>query len=443
MKNLTPRCCLAPTALLVIAALSCSSSAPPSSEETRPNIVVLFADDLGYGDLASFGHPTIRTPNLDQLAAEGMRLTSFYSAPWCVPARLQLMTGRYSGRIDVGRTGVDGDGSIPESETTMAQALGAAGYRTGMVGKWHLGYAREEYLPVGKGFDSWFGLPYSNDMRRPWVDTDEPLWLYDNTTKVEHPVDQDTLTTRYTERAVDFIKQGDGQPFFLYAAYSMPHLPVHTAEEFQGRSRAGLYGDVIETIDWSVGQIVAAIEETGQTDNTIIVFTSDNGPWLNLPSRMLQDEVEPWHTGSPGPLRGAKATTYEGGVRVPFIIRWPARIEPGRVSADIVSTIDLLPTFLAASGAAAPQQPLDGLDLTPFLSDASEQSPRDDFYYFYNRRLEGVRKGPWKLRTLDGIELFNLDLDPSERYNRAEDRPDVVEELNDLMTAMRNEVDAD
>jgi arylsulfatase A-like enzyme len=424
-----------------MAALSCSSSVPPVPDETRPNIVVLFADDLGYGDLASFGHPTIRTPNLDQLAAEGMRLTSFYSAPWCVPARLQLMTGRYSGRVDVGRTGVDGDGSIPESETTMAQALSAVGYRTGMVGKWHLGYAQEEYLPVGKGFDSWFGLPYSNDMRRPWVDTDEPLWLYDNTTKFEHPVDQDTLTTRYTERAVNFIEQGDGQPFFLYAAYSMPHLPVHTTEEFQGRSRAGLYGDVIETIDWSVGQIVAAIEETGQADNTIIVFTSDNGPWLNLPSRMLQDEVEPWHTGSPGPLRGAKATTYEGGVRVPFIVRWPARIEPGRVSADIVSTVDLLPTFLAASGTDLPHQPLDGLDLTPFLSGASEQSPRDDFYYFYNRRLEGVRSGPWKLRTLDGIELFNLELDPSERYNRAEDRPEVVKELSDLMAVMRSEVE--
>ena len=209
---------------------------------SAPNIVVLFADDLGYGDLGSYGNPTIRTPNLDRLAAEGLRMTSFYSAPSCVPARTQLLLGRYPSRTAIRRTSVGGDGGIPSDLTTLAEGLRSVGYRTAMAGKWHLGYAREEYLPVGKGFDQWFGLPYSNDMIKPWVQTDEPLWLYRNAEKVEHPVDQDHLTIRYTDEVVKFIRETSGEPFFVYLAYSMPHLPLRTAGRFRGTSRAGLYG---------------------------------------------------------------------------------------------------------------------------------------------------------------------------------------------------------
>ncbi|MCY4597103.1 MAG: sulfatase-like hydrolase/transferase, partial [Bryobacterales bacterium] len=317
---------------------------------SAPNIVLMFADDLGYGDLGSYGNPTIRTPNLDSLAAEGLRMTSFYSAPSCVPARTQLLLGRYPSRTAVGRTSVGGDGGIPSDLTTLAQGLRSAGYRTAMAGKWHLGYAREEYLPVGKGFDEWFGLPYSNDMIKPWVQTDEPLWLYRNAEKVEHPVDQDQLTIRYTDEVVKFIREESGEPFFVYLAYSMPHLPLRTAGVFRGTSRAGLYGDVIEAIDWSAGEILRALGESGKREDTIVIFTSDNGPWLNLPGRMLSGGVRPWHAGSPGPLRGAKHTTYEGGVRVPFIVRWPGRVPAGSVSAEMGATLDIYQTLLSVGG---------------------------------------------------------------------------------------------
>lgn len=299
-----------PARLLLLVAL-----ALPALAQQKPNVVILFADDLGYGDLSSYGHPIIRTPNLDRIADEGIRFTSFYSAPWCVPARSQLLLGRYPPRYDLGKTSVDGDGGIPASERTLAQALKGVGYRTAMVGKWHLGYQSDEYLPVGRGFDSWLGLPYSNDMIRPWVRTDTPLWLYDGTKKVERmesPEAQDTLTTRYAERAVNFIRESRNEPFFLYFAFAMPHLPIHTAERFQGRSRAGLFGDVIETVDWAAGEVLRALEETGVADDTLIVFTSDNGPWLNLPPRMVAGGVERWHAGTPGLLRGAKHTVYEG-----------------------------------------------------------------------------------------------------------------------------------
>ncbi len=277
-----------------------------------PNIVLLFADDLGYGDLGVNGNPTIRTENIDRMAAQGLRMTSFYSAPSCVPARTQLLLGRYPSRVALGGTGAGGSGGIPDDETTLAQALRTVGYRTAMAGKWHLGYAREEYLPTGRGFGQWFGLPYSNDMQPPWVKTDVPLWLYRDAQRIEHPVDQDRLTARYTQNAVEFIERQDSTPFFLYLAYSMPHLPLHTADNFRGRSRGGLYGDVIETIDWSVGEIMRTLYETRKITDSIVVFTSDNGPWLNLPPRMLAGGVEPWHAGSPGPFRGAKHTTYEG-----------------------------------------------------------------------------------------------------------------------------------
>ena len=407
----------------------------------KPNIVVLFADDVGYGDLSCYGHPTIQTPNLDRLAAGGIRLTSFYSAPSCVPARTQLMLGVYPPRVNLGRTGSGGTGGIPADRVTLAQALKSAGYRTAMMGKWHLGYAKNESLPVGKGFDYWFGLPYSNDMRRPWVNTDVPLWLYENTKKIEHPVDQDTLTTRYTEHAVDFIEKAKGGPFFLYLAYSMAHLPIHTTEKFRGKSRAGLFGDVMQTIDWSVGQVVETLRKTGNENNTIVVFASDNGPWLNLPARMLQEGNLPWHAGLPGHLSGAKHTTLEGGPRTPCIVSWPGHIPPGRTSAEMAAGMDLYVTLIEAAGGRLPGYPLDGYDLMPFLKGRTQKSPRDTFLYFKGRGApQALRAGPWKLRTVDGVQLYNLDIDPSERYNRAEEKPELVEQLTNRMRQMAEEL---
>ena len=407
-----------------------------------PNIILLFADDLGYGDLGSFGSPTIRTPHLDRLAAEGLRMTSFYSAPSCVPARVQLLLGRYPSRIAVRRTSVGGDGGIPAGLTTLAQGLRSAGYRTAMAGKWHLGYAREEYLPVGKGFDSWFGLPYSNDMIKPWVQTDEPLWLYRGAEPAEHPVDQDQLTMRYTAEAVSVIQERADKPFFIYLAYSMPHLPLRTAGRFRGTSRAGLYGDVIEAIDWSAGEILSALDAAGKRDDTLVIFTSDNGPWLNLPGRMLSGGVRPWHAGSPGPLRGAKHTTYEGGVRVPFIVRWPGTVPAGAVTGEIGATLDLYATLLAAGGAAAPAGS-DGFDLEPLWAGRTGQSPRREFVYHRGSGVQGIRVGPWKLRTVDADELFHLDFDHSERYNVAAEHPQIVAELRRKLSEFERRVAAE
>ena len=407
---------------------------------TAPNIVVVFVDDVGYGDLSCYGHPTIQTPRIDRMATEGLRLTSFYSAPSCVPARVQLLTGRYPSRVTLGRTGAGGSGGIPDQELTLAQALKAAGYRTGMMGKWHLGYTKDELLPVGKGFDYGCGLPYSNDRRRPWVKSEVPLWLYENTKKIEHPVNQDTLTTRYTEHAVRFIRESGDEPFFVYLAHSMAHLPVRTTDEFRGKSRAGLYGDVIQTIDWSVGQILDTLKELGKDEQTLVIFTSDNGPWLDLPGRMLQEGNLPWHAGLPGHLNGAKHTTLEGGPRVPCIVRWPGRVPAGRTSAEMAATMDLYVTLVKAAGGTLPDHPVDGLDLMPFLTGETRQSPRDTFLYFKGHGApEAIRIGPWKLRTADGTQLFNLDIDPSERYNRADEKPELVGRLQERMHAMTEE----
>jgi arylsulfatase A-like enzyme len=405
----------------------------------RPNIVLLFADDLGYGDLGCYGHPTIRTPNLDRLAGQGLRLTSFYSAPGCVPARKQLLLGRYPGRVHTnGNTGVTGKGGLSDSELTLAEALKGAGYRTAMLGKWHLGYAEEKFLPVNQGFDSWFGLPYSNDMMPPWVKTEVPLWLYEGTKRVEHPVNQDTLTTRYTERAVKFLERDYDKPFFLYLAYNMPHMPVRTADRFRGRSRAGLYGDVIQTIDWSVGEVMKTLDKTGRAKDTLVIFTSDNGPWLNPPARMLQEGNLLWHAGSPGPLSGHKGTLLEGGVRVPCILRWPGRIEAGQTSAEMAATLDLYATLVTAAGGSLPKHKIDGHDLRPFLFGKTKWSPRKIHFYSKGRGPGAVREGPWKLHA-DG-RLFNLDIDPAERFDRAEEKPEIATSLKAKLEAMKKEI---
>jgi len=400
---------------------------------------------LGYGDLGCYGHPLIRTPHLDKMARDGVRLTSFYvGAPVCSPSRASLLTGRYPVRCGMpGNTGPGSDRHLPESEITIADMLKARGYRTMAVGKWHLGHQRPELLPTGRGFDSWYGLPYSNDMRKPWVQTDEPLQLYRDTEPIEHPVNQDTLTERYTDEAVKFIEASDDAPFFLYLAHSMPHLPVRTSERFRGASDGDLYGDVIETIDWSVGRIRRTLEEKGIADNTLVIFTSDNGPWLDLPERMLHEGVERWHGGSPGPLRGAKGTTYEGGFRVPMIACWPGHIPPDTRNAHVATTMDVLPTLAALSGATFPgDRTLDGCDILPLLQGKTE-SPHEYFYYFRGDHLQAVRHGDWKLRRETPnaeVELFHLGRDPRELYNVAGAHPEVVQHLADRMRDFAREV---
>lgn len=418
----------------------------PSPASFPPNLVLLLADDLGYGDLGCFGHPTLQTPRLDSMAQQGIRLTSFYAAPACSPARAALLTGRYPPRAGVPHVlGPDSPEGLPPDLTTLAEALRARNYRTTAVGKWHLG-TRAPFLPTAQGFDEYFGLLYSNDMQPPWVQTERPLHLYRNDQPVEHPVQQATLTERYTEETLRFIRRSREHPFFLYLAYTMPHVPLHASERFRGRSRNGLYGDVVEEIDWSVGRILDTLREEGLEERTLVVFTSDNGPWLHMPERMFSEGiVQPWHAGSPGPLRGWKGSTYEGGVRVPLVARWPGRIPAGRVSAEPAALMDLYPTFLQLAGAEIPDAgELDGKDILPLL-EGTGSSPHPHLYYFRGRYLEGVRKGPWKLRVSPHLredvpegetpspELFHLEVDPGERYNRAAEHPALVQELLEEM----------
>jgi arylsulfatase A-like enzyme len=352
--------------------------------------------------------------------------------------------------------GPSSENGIQSWEVTLAEGLRECGYRTKAVGKWHLGHLQEEYLPTANGFDSYFGLLYSNDMMPPWVQTDVPLRLWRDNQAVEYPVQQDTLTTRYTEEAIEFLKRPVDAPFFLYLAYSMPHVPLHTADPFRGISKAGLYGDVIETIDWSVGQIRVALQESGHDKDTIVVFTSDNGPWLNMPDRMFGEGiVKPWHAGSPGLLRGAKGTTYEGGMRVPAILWWPAVIPAGHVSSQVASTMDLYPTLLGLAGFELPvDRPIDGRDIMPLLQGSDSFGTRE-FYYYRGSYLEAVREGKWKLRyrepaqreagseQLSEAELFDLDVDPAERYNLAEEHPEIVLRLKQKMVAASEELGAE
>lgn len=415
------------------------------AQASQPNFIIIFADDLGYGDLGCYGHPTIRTPELDRMASEGVRMTSFYvGASVCSPSRAALLTGRYPVRCGMpGNTGPGSRAHLPESEVTIANVLKAEGYRTMCVGKWHLGHQRPELLPNGRGFDEWYGLPYSNDMRRPWVQTDDPLQLYRNGEPIEHPVDQDTLTERYTAEAVRFIRESAGRPFFLYLAHSMPHLPARASERFRGTSAAGLYGDVVETIDWSTGQIRAALKEAGIEGNTFVVFTSDNGPWNDLPDRMLQEGNEPWHTGSAGMLRESKGSVYEGGMRVPMIACWPGVIPAGRRSEALATTMDLFATLARLAGAELPEnRTIDGRDMLPLLKGESA-SPHERFFYFHGAQLQGVREGEWKLLKRgedEKVELYHLGRDPGERYNVAEKHEEIVRRLTKFVEQFKEDV---
>ncbi len=437
------------TALLLLAGAACTT--PEANEPGPPNIVLIFADDLGYGDLSSYGHPTIHTPRLDRMAQEGIKLTAFYvAAAACTPSRAALLTGRYpirSGMVHV--LGPDAEHGLPASEVTLAEALKAQGYQTTAIGKWHLG-AQDGFFPTENDFDTYYGILYSNDMMPPWVQTQRPLELWRDTEPIEHPVDQTTLTKRYTEEAVQFIRAAKDAPFFLYLAHSMPHVPLFRSDDFVGHSKGGLYGDVIEEIDWSAGRILDVLEEQGLTDNTLVIFTSDNGPWSEMPDRMFQeDKVKPWDAGTTGPLRGTKHTTYEGGHRVPGIAYWPGRIPPGQVSNELATTMDLYTTLLKLAGADVPQdRVVDGKDIMALL-EGKAASPHDHFFYFRNERLHAVRDAVWKLRIRQTDpaqpatpELYNLSIDPYERFNVAEGHPDVVERLQAQMTAFAEETGA-
>ena len=418
-----------------------ATAAAQTLPQTKPNIIVLFADDMGYGDLSCYGHPNIQTPNLDRLANEGVRFTSGYAAASvCTPSRVGLLTGRYAKRAGLpNNLGPESLGGLPLSEITIAQQLKSQGYKTAAIGKWHIGHSPKEYLPTNRGFDQYLGLLYSNDMIPPWVKTDRPLHLWRNNDAIESVTDQSQLTERYTGEALNFIRNSSGNPFFLYLPYAMPHLPISAPASRRGRSRAGLYGDTIETLDWSAGQILNELKSRNIDNNTLVVFASDNGPWHDLPPRMLAQGVEPWHTGSKSLLRGAKGTTYEGGHRVPFLARWPGTIPGGRISSEMVSTLDFFPTFSAAAAAKVPTDRVyDGYNLLPTLK-GQATSPRDNYKYFLGADLQAIRQGPWKYRQAgkNPPELFHLDFDPAEQYNVHDRNPDIAHSLASRLAADR------
>ena len=429
-----------PSALLLLAAALLAAS-PAAAPAQSPNVVVIFADDLGYGDLGAYGHPTLRTPALDRMAAEGMRFTQFYTgASVCTPSRAALLTGRLPVRSGtMGRPRVffpNSSGGLPAEEITIAEALKARGYATGMVGKWHLGHL-PRYLPTRQGFDSYYGIPYSNDMTNERRG-DPPLPLLRDERIEEAPVDQTTLTRRYTEEAVRFIRDHREGPFFLYLAHNFPHVPLFASDRFRGRSPRGLYGDVVEELDWSVGEVLRALREAGVAENTLVFFTSDNGPWLT------QDE----EGGSAGLLREGKGSTWEGGMRVPAIAWWPGTVPAGRVTRALGTTMDLFSTALALAGAPAPaDRPIDGVDLGPVLRGAAE-SVRDEVFYYREGELYAVRQGPWKAHFVtrsaygpdpavrhETPELYHLEVDPSERYDVAAKHPEVVERIRATVRA--------
>jgi len=355
--------------------------APPAS---KPNIVIILADDLGYGDLGCYGHPRFKTPNLDRMAMEGVRMTQLNTPmPFCAPTRAALLTGRYPFRCGL-TTNPDPESgpatdavTLPPGEVILAQVLHGAGYTTGMVGKWHLGHKKPEYLPTRRGFDEYLGIPYSNDMR--------PVRLLDGETEVEYPVVQATLTRRYTERALRFIERNRDRSFFLYFAHAMPHKPLACSEAFYKKSGAGLYGDALAELDWSVGQVLARLKDLGLDERTLVVFTSDNGPWYG---------------GSTGGLRGMKGTTWEGGFRVPCIARWPGRLPAGNICRELAVTMDLFATALAAAGVRPPSdRVIDGQNLLPLLT-GTAHSQHDVILGHAGPLLATVRDSRWKLHVL-------------------------------------------
>jgi arylsulfatase A-like enzyme len=406
-------------------------------DDAPPNVVVVFTDDQGFGDVGCFGSPYIDTPNLDRMADEGVRLTSFcVGAPICTPSRAALLTGSYPNRVGLG-SGVlfpDDDEGLAPDERTVADALSAAGYATACVGKWHLG-DHERFLPTNHGFDSYLGVPYSNDMGAAHSKGQyRELPLLRDTETVAAPVEQATLTRRYTEEALSFVETHRDEPFFLYLPHTMPHVPLHASEAFGGESYAGDYGDVIEEIDWSVGRLLDRLDELGLSEDTLVVFTSDNGPWL-------EKGVD---GGDAGPLRGGKFETWEGGVRVPAIARWPGEIPAGTVCRELVTAMDLFPTAAALADATLPaERPIDGENVLPLLRDPEGADSPHDYYAYHDAggNLQAIRNAVgWKLHR-DREELYYLPEDVGETVDRYDDHPDVVERLRTAADRIEADID--
>ena len=439
-----------------------AQSIPQGRTPRLPNVIVILADDLGYGDIASFSRVTgkarPRTPHLDRMASEGVRLTNFYVAQAvCSASRAALLTGAYPNRVGItGALNPRATHGINPSEMTIAEMLRQRSYATAIFGKWHLGH-EPAFLPLEHGFDEYFGLPYSNDMwpRHPTQkDVFPELPLIDRSAVVERNPDQALLTTRYAERAVSFIERHRDRPFFLYLATAMPHVPLFVADRFKDSTGQGLYGDVIAEIDATVGRVLDSVKRAGLDEDTLVIFTSDNGPWLSYGN----------HGGSAGGFREGKGTAFEGGVRVPFIARWPGRIPKGTVSHQPAMTIDLLPTLARLAGATVPRDRItDGLDIWPLLSDPRHAaSPHDALYFYWGTELHAVRSGRWKLhlahpyQALDqagadgtpgkyvrrqiGVSLFDMDRDPGESTNVADRHADVVARLMHYVERAREDL---
>ena len=420
------------------------------AEAAQPNIVVIFIDDLGYADIGPFGAMLQKTPNLDRMASEGLKLTSFYAAPVCSVSRAQLLTGCYGARISVPGVYSPGNshGLNPE-EITIAERLKELGYATACIGKWHLG-DQPEFLPTNQGFDRYFGIPYSNDMQREAIgDAGKvvPLLRDDKVAELLTDEEQSRIVERYTDEAILFMEENKDRPFFLYFPHTAVHTPIFPGEAFRGKSNNGRFGDWVEEVDWSVGRVLETLSKLQLDEKTLVVFTSDNGPWLSKGA----------DGGSALPLRGGKGSTWEGGVRVPTLVRWPGKVEAGGICDTVAGTIDLLPTFVALAGGEVSEEPIiDGRDISPLLLGKTTEASREAHYYFSSYNLQAVRQGPWKLAIApqkesmgkEGIEpdstenprIYHLDDEIGERTNLASKHPDIVAKLQVLAENMATEI---
>jgi len=445
MLHLFVICALA----FIVFGFGCTRS---GNDEEPPNFIIIFTDDQGYQDLGCFGSPDIQTPNVDKLAQEGMKFTDFYAQPLCGPSRTALLTGCYPIRVGEYGNLKRKFPYVHKEEILLPKMLQDAGYATGMIGKVDItnrksGF-KKELNPVHRGFDFWYGVVGANDFIKT-------KGVYQNEVMIDDSMSLKILTQKYTEQALEFINRNKNQPFFLYFAHTMPHIDLAASEQFRGKSSRGLYGDVIEELDWSTGQIINHLKDLELDKNTILVFTSDNGPYF------LRQAVENGHAGSALPLRGSKGTTWEGGMRVPCVMWGPGYIPEGQVCSEISTTMDLLPTFIKMAGAKLPEdRTIDGRDISGLMTaEKGAKTPYDAFYYYMESELEAVRSGPWKLvlprehvkdrpwlgrstnyqKFIPGVfngvpelQLYNLEQDISEKNNLAEENPEKVEQMMPL-----------